>query len=409
MRPSLSSVASWLTAWNECPHCTDSAELADIAVEIRNVGRLLLATEIRSTDRYWHVRLKNESLAVYPKPYVQNVVGMLWNTMAQFQTWFGNAPYLPYGIQLLPITAISEQRDDPAWLEEMYHPFADACNEATACETDGWSVLQLAILASVGHFEKALARAEALSPDVFESAGGNGHSRSNTIWFIATRLDIEPIVLPESDLELTEVSSVSDDAFFVLSDCGVPVTCTAAVLDTDAGGFTCRERISWLIETMGKSESVACTTVGRIEFPGECGGCNPSTTKEVVVVENDSHCPPCSDEVCYSTLNRCPVYEPNFPLHQGSKCRWLSIRTLARRTAVFRMLRDDSMSQKGCDPREDSGGPIRVSSVRTRRVPAGVCAPSTLILTFAPLDVQTAVALRVLGIRRLVIVSSVVL
>ena len=304
-------------AWNECPDCTDSAELADIAAEIRNVGRLLLATEIRSTDRYWHVRLKNESLAVYPKPYTQNVVGMLWNTMAQFQTWFGNAPYLPYGIQLLPITVVSEHRDNPAWLEEMYHPFADACNEAIACETDGWSVLQLAILASVGHYEKALARAQALSPEVFESAGGNGHSLSNTIWYIATRIDIEPIVLPDSDLEASEVLSVSDDEFFVLSDCGVPETCTAAVLDTDAEGFTCRERISWLIETMGNSESVACATVGRLEFPAECGGCSPSRTKQIVVVANDTHCPPCSDEVCYSTLNRCPVYERTFLCTKG--------------------------------------------------------------------------------------------
>ena len=306
-----------IDAWNECPHCINSVEHADVAAEIRNVGRLLLATEIRSTDRYWHVRLKNESLAVYPKQYVQNVVGMLWNSMAQFQTWFGNAPYLPYGIQLLPITVISEQRDDPAWLEEMYHPFADACNQATACETDGWSVLQLAILSSVGHFEKALARAQALSSEVFESAGGNGHSRSNTIWYIATRPDVEPIVLPESDVETKEVSSVSDDYVFELVDCGVPETCTPAVLDTDAAGFTCEERINWLIETMGKSQSVACGTVGRLDFPRECGGCNPTGADEVVVVKDDSHCPPCSNEVCNSILNRCPVYERTFLCTKG--------------------------------------------------------------------------------------------
>ena len=300
-------------AWKDCSDCIDSVEHADVASEIRKVGRLLLATEIRSTDRYWHVRQKNETFVVYPSEYTQNVVGMLWNTMAQFQTWFGNAPYLPYGIQLLPITVISENRDDARWLEEMYHPFANACNENTACENDGWSVLQLAVLASVGHFDKAFARAQALSVDVFESAGGNGHSRSNTLWYISTRPDVHPIVLPLSDLERTNTSSVPDDQVFVLLDCNAPETCTSAVLERDAGGFTCQERINWLIQTIGKSQSIACAQVGGVEFPNECGECNPSTSREKsVVVQVDAHCPPCSDDVCGSVLNRCPVYERTF-------------------------------------------------------------------------------------------------
>jgi endoglucanase Acf2 len=41
--------------------------------------------------------------------------------MAQFGTWFGAAPYLPYGIQLLPLTPISEDRDGLDWVNEVHY------------------------------------------------------------------------------------------------------------------------------------------------------------------------------------------------------------------------------------------------------------------------------------------------
>ncbi|KAI2499130.1 hypothetical protein MHU86_15339 [Fragilaria crotonensis] len=141
-------------------------------------------------------------------------------------------------------------------------------------------------------------------------------TRSNTIWFIATRPDIEPIVLPESDMETTEVSTVSDDFVFELVDCGVPETCTAAVLDMDAGGFTCKERINWLIETMGKSVG-RMRDCGTTRIPKRVRWLQLTGTDEVVVVKEDSHCPPCSNEVCNSILNRCPVYERTFLCTKG--------------------------------------------------------------------------------------------
>ena len=59
-------------------------------------------------------------------------------------------------------------------------------------------------------------------------------------------------------------------------DCGVPGTCTTAVLDADAGGFPCGNRISFLISSMGMDEAAACAQVGE-EFPVECAGCDPTT------------------------------------------------------------------------------------------------------------------------------------
>ena len=51
---------------------------AQTSARVRDMGRLLLATELRSADRYWHVR-KNPKIRVYPKEYTPGVVGMLWS------------------------------------------------------------------------------------------------------------------------------------------------------------------------------------------------------------------------------------------------------------------------------------------------------------------------------------------
>ena len=46
-------------------------------------GRVLLATEIRSAQRYWHVRAAVQP-QVYPQPFAANkVVGVLWNSLVR--------------------------------------------------------------------------------------------------------------------------------------------------------------------------------------------------------------------------------------------------------------------------------------------------------------------------------------
>ena len=71
--------------------------------------------------------------------------------MAQFQTWFGNAPYLAYGIQLVPLTPVSERRDKIDWAKELYPSFANSCRSSSSCDAEGWGISQNAILATVGH------------------------------------------------------------------------------------------------------------------------------------------------------------------------------------------------------------------------------------------------------------------
>ena len=246
--------------------------------EIRDVGKILLATELQSVEEYWHV--KPNSTIIEPF-YSENVVGIVWSVQAVFGTWFGTAPYLPYGIQLLPITAISQQRDNPDWTRGMYAPFANSCNADPACKANGWSVLELCVLAEVGHAQDAFTRALNVPPAAFLGSGGNGHSLTNTLWYISTRPKVQPlkIVPPPPPKPVVVGPPGTPAAQKQVTNCGLPQNCTPAVLNTMAGGFTCATRMNWLMNFRDDSEKRACAIVGGLEFPKECGACATSFAK----------------------------------------------------------------------------------------------------------------------------------
>ena len=293
----------------------------DQAVEVRRVGKLMTASELRAAKKYYHVK-RDGKLKIYPAAYTPHVVGIMWQTMAQFQTWFGNAPYLPIGIQLLPLTPIAGQRDDIDWAKKMYPTLEKSCNADKMCEEQGWSVLQLGALATVGHSKLALSRARMLPPKVFESAGGNGHSMSNTLWFISTRASVaNPLPLDDSSVpqNLRPNETLPEESVF--TDCYMPETCTDYVLGTVVEEYTCRQRIQWLINYEGKSQKDACVQVAGVQFPRACGYCNPledyAETIKHAEEEAARRCPPCSQEQCHSDLNRCPVYDKTYVCTNG--------------------------------------------------------------------------------------------
>jgi len=243
--------------------------------QIADVGRLLTATELVSAQRYWHVpdvSNDDELQRIYPEQYHQYTVGMLWQTMAQFGTWFGAQPYLPIGIQLLPLTPISEDRDDMQWMNSIYEPLAQVCANDPGCSQSGWSILQLSTLATVGYSAEAIEQVLNLKDDVFEDAGGNGHSRSNTIWYFATRPNVENPI-PMAKVETPSPSS-QDDGW---KDCYKPETCTNDVLNSSADGPTCKDRMTWLMRERLMSEWDACWQIAGVEYPDICGPCSPGS------------------------------------------------------------------------------------------------------------------------------------
>ena len=59
----------------------------DNSLRLRDMGRLLLATEIRSAKTFWHVQSPGAPgvSRIYPEAYTPKVVGMLWSMLAQEQ------------------------------------------------------------------------------------------------------------------------------------------------------------------------------------------------------------------------------------------------------------------------------------------------------------------------------------
>ena len=242
--------------------------------QIADVGRLLTATELASAKRYWHVpdvTKKDDLPRIYPEAYHQKAVGILWQTMAQFGTWFGAQPYLPIGIQLLPLTPISEERDDMQWMNSIYQPLSQYCYSDAGCYASGWVIIQLSSLATVGYAAEAVEKIVKLDDGVFLDAGGDGHSRSNTIWYAATRPTVEnPIPMDHSEPPSQEG----------LKDCHKPDTCTNDIFNRVADGSTCKARMTWLMQAQSYSELDACSQVAGVEYPDICGPCNPGSTVE---------------------------------------------------------------------------------------------------------------------------------
>eukprot|EP00548_Thalassiothrix_antarctica_P007286 CAMPEP_0194136194 /NCGR_PEP_ID=MMETSP0152-20130528/6219_1 /TAXON_ID=1049557 /ORGANISM="Thalassiothrix antarctica, Strain L6-D1" /LENGTH=922 /DNA_ID=CAMNT_0038832747 /DNA_START=183 /DNA_END=2951 /DNA_ORIENTATION=+ len=168
------------------------ASKLETALLIRDSGQLLAASEIHATNRYWHIWSSDTHNSTYPPEYQQPVVGMLYDTMATFQTWFSSWAVVSYGIQLIPLTPVAETRDDIDWATELYPKYEKACADTgDFCEDNGWSILQAGLLATTGNYTDAVKQAMAVPEEVFATDGGLGNSMSNTIWYIATRKNPE--------------------------------------------------------------------------------------------------------------------------------------------------------------------------------------------------------------------------
>jgi hypothetical protein len=180
---------------------------------VRNLGEFLTSMEVDAANRFYHVwgvndnDVKNSTLLssydanvdehvnTYPSTYTKPVVGMMHETMASFQTWFSNQDVVSYGIQLMPLTAVAERRDDPEWTNLLYPIYEESCRSADEssdgfCSQNGWSIIQSGLLAETGEIDKALDMASKIDKKIYFSDGACGNSLTNTLWFISTRKEV---------------------------------------------------------------------------------------------------------------------------------------------------------------------------------------------------------------------------
>jgi endo-1,3(4)-beta-glucanase len=74
-----------------------------------NFSRLLLAMEIRSAQKYWHITPECPFASQPPFSTNNFMVGNLGGLDVTATTWFGSKPFYVHLINLLPITSITEE------------------------------------------------------------------------------------------------------------------------------------------------------------------------------------------------------------------------------------------------------------------------------------------------------------
>mmetsp|Transcript_23821 Transcript_23821/g.26430 ORF Transcript_23821/g.26430 Transcript_23821/m.26430 type:complete len:739 (+) Transcript_23821:12-2228(+) len=142
--------------------------------EMKNLGRMLMATEIRGTKKYWHIGSKSD---IYPPGFNtgKSVIGILWSSKVDYVTWFGaNLEYI-YGIQMLPFTPATELfLDDTDWVSESYEYLK------TTNPNQEWKAFILSFLAIIN-------KPQAWNEVQQLTSWDGGNSRTNTYYWVATR------------------------------------------------------------------------------------------------------------------------------------------------------------------------------------------------------------------------------
>jgi endo-1,3(4)-beta-glucanase len=147
--------------------------------ELTNVGRVLLATEIRSTHKYWHIK---QGSPIYGSTVEEQafagkkIVGTLWSTKVEYNTVrFGGAPEIIHGTQMLPFTPMTEALLDRDWVTEQYPVFAAA--QPADEGSKGFVYMDHAIL------DPQAAWLEVNTLQGYDK----GNSKTNTLYWVATR------------------------------------------------------------------------------------------------------------------------------------------------------------------------------------------------------------------------------
>jgi endo-1,3(4)-beta-glucanase len=142
---------------------------------LTNLGRILRAMEVASAQTYWQVP---DASAIYAPPFkAHHAVGVLWQTKADFTTFFGTDPSYIYGIQMMPFTPATEDLLARAWIADAATQIAAAASGATS---DGWKGFMMMAKAVI---DPSTASTEARQLGSYD----DGNSKTNTLYWIATR------------------------------------------------------------------------------------------------------------------------------------------------------------------------------------------------------------------------------
>jgi len=146
--------------------------------QLRDWGRLLLATEIRSVQKYWHIPSSSD---IYQQPFSDNkIVGVLWSMKVDYLTFFGPNVEFIHCIQMMPFTPITEQLLTPSWVLEEYPVVSTALNRTNPALGEGWEGF---IYMDHAVIDPVTAWDEVQTLQWYD----NGNSETNTLYWVASR------------------------------------------------------------------------------------------------------------------------------------------------------------------------------------------------------------------------------
>lgn len=141
-------------------------------------GRLLLATELRSVKKYWHIKKNSD---IYEPVFADNkIVGVLWSSKVDYTTFFGNNTEYIHGIQMLPFTPITEELLPADFVREEYPVLATALTRPSPAIADDWKAF---VYLDHAIIDKEAAWNEVQTLRFFD----NGNTMTNSLYFVATR------------------------------------------------------------------------------------------------------------------------------------------------------------------------------------------------------------------------------
>lgn len=152
-------------------------ENAQEATSYYQYARLMLAAELRSTKKYWHMQKNSQ---IYESTFSKNtMVGVAGEMSVVYSTWFGDKAVYVHGINMLPFTPITTQLLNEAYVAYEYALLRQDYQNLPS--NDIWRsivVLDHAILDAASAWDE-------LTTSV--NAYDSWNSASNSMYWIATR------------------------------------------------------------------------------------------------------------------------------------------------------------------------------------------------------------------------------
>ncbi|CAI5704883.1 unnamed protein product [Peronospora farinosa] len=140
-------------------------------------ARLLLATELHSVKKYWHML---ENSKIYEPVFSKNaMVGVVGELTVVYNTWFGDSPVYIHGINMLPFTPMTPQLLNEEYVTREYALLSQYLPDLS--QYDIWRsiiVMDHAILDAAAAWDEL---------SITVKAFDTWSSRTNAMYWIATR------------------------------------------------------------------------------------------------------------------------------------------------------------------------------------------------------------------------------